>query len=68
MVLCAARLNAAIMVRYLACVKTDVEVHEKIRHCGLFYSTDRKASSANYVKFAVRITSEYNDQCVFQVK
>ena len=65
MVLCAARLNATIMVSYLACVKTDVEVHEKIWHCGLFYSTIEKALSA---KFAVRITSEYSDQCVFQVK
>ena len=43
MVLCAARLSAAIMVSYLACVKTDVEVHEKIRNCGLFYSIDRKS-------------------------
>ena len=27
-----------------------------------------KASSANYLKFAVRINSKYSDQCVFQVK
>ena len=40
MVLCSARLNTAIMVSYLARVKTNVERHEMIRISGLVHSVD----------------------------
>ena len=48
MVLCAARVSYAIMVSYLAHVKTNVETHEMIQNCGLVYFINREDSSANY--------------------
>ena len=48
MVLCAARVSYAIMVSYLAHIKTNVETHEMIQNCGLVYFINREDSSANY--------------------
>ena len=60
---CAARLNAAVMVNFLACVKTDVEALEVIRNFRLVCSIDReKPHQPITYNFAARIHLEYGGQ------